>query len=635
MAGENLKILITGTLNTGATIGEINTALKGIEKKINKLQLKVDIGSEALKAINTFSNNVKKLQLKMDVHANTKPAEDEIKQITKSSAKFIAKSMDEAKQQLRSVFGDDNVIGTQAFKSGKGALRSFIVDVKDAEGKLQRVNYEIREFVKKNKEGEIISKEKSFVSTWIQEMNMAEAELKKLSQLQEKLRTQLQAGLITGKLDQSTHDKLLNNVNKATTSDELKALQNKNAILKAQQQANNSLASSQEKLMQGFKKLYDAGKLSENRLRDFNKIINSAKNVQEIEKIEKALQRVSQTSNNKQLQQKLLSQARTLLAGNSKKLDVTGVNNLINSLKNIKPNVSSASNELNRLQAQLKEYQANARVAAAHTLTFGSALKQALSGFSLWSLTAQMVYAPINALKDMTQRLIEIDTLMTDIRRVMNMPDFKFTQLLEEAVGTSDELSSKLNDVLKIMGDFGRMGFGENQLVDITKTAQVLQNISDLDASSSVDTLTSAMLNFNIAAEDSITIADKLNEVDNNYAISTKDLSDGIRKAAASAKTFGVDINQLTGYIAAIGSTTRESGTIVGNGLKTIFSRITTMDDAIGALNSVGVSIKDMAGNVRPVSNILEDLAGKWTKLSDEQRQNLGVTLAGRFQLTR
>jgi TP901 family phage tail tape measure protein len=61
------------------------------------------------------------------------------------------------------------------------------------------------------------------------------------------------------------------------------------------------------------------------------------------------------------------------------------------------------------------------------------------------------------------------------------------------------------------------------------------------------------MLNFNISAQDSITIADKLNEVDNNFAISTKDLSDGIRKAAASAKTFGVDINELTGYIAAIG----------------------------------------------------------------------------------
>jgi TP901 family phage tail tape measure protein len=64
------------------------------------------------------------------------------------------------------------------------------------------------------------------------------------------------------------------------------------------------------------------------------------------------------------------------------------------------------------------------------------------------------------------------------------------------------------------MGGFGRMGFSDSQLTDITKTAQVLQNISDLDANGAVDTLTSAMLNFNVASKDSITIADKLNEVD-------------------------------------------------------------------------------------------------------------------------
>lgn len=49
------------------------------------------------------------------------------------------------------------------------------------------------------------------------------------------------------------------------------------------------------------------------------------------------------------------------------------------------------------------------------------------------------------------------------------------------------------------------------------------------------------------------------------------------------------------------------------------------MSEAETILNSVNVSIRDMSGNIRPVSNILEDLAGKWTTLSDEQRQNLGV----------
>jgi hypothetical protein len=112
-------------------------------------------------------------------------------------------------------------------------------------------------------------------------------------------------------------------------------------------------------------------------------------------------------------------------------------------------------------------------------------------------------------------------------------------------------------------------------------------------------------------------------------------LSDGIRKAAATAKTFGVDIDDLTGYIAAIGSTTRESGSIVGNGLKTIFSRLTTIEGGETALNSVSVAMRDMAGNVRPVSDIIEDLAGKWTSLSDEQRQNTAVTLAGRHHVTR
>jgi TP901 family phage tail tape measure protein len=61
------------------------------------------------------------------------------------------------------------------------------------------------------------------------------------------------------------------------------------------------------------------------------------------------------------------------------------------------------------------------------------------------------------------------------------------------------------------------------------------------------------MLNFGIEAKDSLQIADQLNEVDNNFAISTKDLADGIRKAGSTAKTFGVDITQLEGHIAAIG----------------------------------------------------------------------------------
>lgn len=71
------------------------------------------------------------------------------------------------------------------------------------------------------------------------------------------------------------------------------------------------------------------------------------------------------------------------------------------------------------------------------------------------------------------------------------------------------------------------------------------------------------------------------------------------------------------------------------NSLKSIYSRITTMSEAETILNSVGVSIRNMSGEVLGVNDILSTLSGKWSSLTNEQRQNIGVTVAGRFQLNR
>lgn len=71
------------------------------------------------------------------------------------------------------------------------------------------------------------------------------------------------------------------------------------------------------------------------------------------------------------------------------------------------------------------------------------------------------------------------------------------------------------------------------------------------------------------------------------------------------------------------------------NSLKTIYSRITAFGGSIDILEEVGVSTRDMSGDLRNVEDILEDLAGKWDGLSNEMQQQIGLQLAGRFQLSR
>jgi TP901 family phage tail tape measure protein len=591
---NNLKISLIATLDKQLSKDEINKKIKEIEGQFGKINLQIKIDDTVMKKLTELTSQLKKFG----------SVSTESSKLIEENNKKQAKSVDELTQKYSKLINQVNKYNKD------GSLKSTTSTYQDDKGNGRIINTNATGSVTSYKDVE---------------------NLKKFENETKNLQKTLQDLARTGKYSTDELRKIGQGINVASTIKELDNLKNRMAGMKL----DNSFGTQIEKVQRSLKNMYDSGLTNEKFFKNFNKVINSAKNVAELDKIKAALERVSDTGKNKNLQQSLLTQANSVLSSGSKKLDTAGLTNLITSLKNIKPNASSASNELNKLKNQLKEY--SSQVGNAHNITksFGQSLKDAFKSFSVFSLATTAFYAPIKALEDMASRLIEIDTLMTEIRRVMDMPDFKFTQLLQEAVDTSDELSTKLKDTLSIMGDFGRMGFDSNQLVDITKTAQVLQNISDLDATSSVDTLTSAMLNFNIAADQSITIADKLNEVDNNFAISTKDLSDGIRKAAASAKTFGVDINQLTGYIAAVGSTTRESGSIIGNGLKTIFSRMTTMDEAVGALESVGVSVKDLAGNVRPVSDIMSNLASKWTNLSDEQRQNTAVSVAGRYQLTR
>ena len=130
----------------------------------------------------------------------------------------------------------------------------------------------------------------------------------------------------------------------------------------------------------------------------------------------------------------------------------------------------------------------------------------------------------------------------------------------------------------------------------------------------------------------------KVTACDNQYAISTAQLATGLSKTGAVAKTFGVSLEEVLGHITAIGSVTMETGDVIGNSLKTIYSRMTTHKEAKKALDSVGISLTKMTDEgekAKGVGEIMGELAGKWRTLSDEQKQHIGVQIAGRNHLTR
>ncbi|ASA21817.1 phage tail tape measure protein [Paenibacillus donghaensis] len=292
------------------------------------------------------------------------------------------------------------------------------------------------------------------------------------------------------------------------------------------------------------------------------------------------------------------------------------------------------SQELKQMDVNLRRISSEAKNSSSGMNTFGNTISKTLGKITMWVGGMSLFYAPFRGLKEAVSLIYKVDEQMTQLKRVMDsFTDFE--GMLARQSDLAKKLGRSMTDVGESMIEFARMGNNESQTMDLTKVAVLAQNISELTPTEAVNAITSAMISFNIEADRSITIVDKLNQIDNNYSVTTQQLAIGMQKAGATAKQFGVEMDTLLGYETAIMSATRESGSVVGNSLRTIFSRITTMDKAEDTLKSVGVSIRGLSGDVKPVQDILTDLQSKWSTLSNEQQQNIGVTLAGRNQLNK
>lgn len=364
---------------------------------------------------------------------------------------------------------------------------------------------------------------------------------------------------------------------------------------------------------------------------------NATKEMQELEsQINKVIGRLNE------LNARMRTSSSSGINSNIGNASTTSLSNSISQLQALNSNTqqstshfSNLQNAINNTGTSLNSVSNNANQASRSTNELGNAFSQAFTKFPIWLIASSSVFLPLQAMRDMTERVVELDSALISLQRVADAPLYQFEQTIEKSLVNVRELSGVTTEYLEILNEFARMDNTLTEAMDLANTAQIFTNISDLNAKESVDALTAATLAFNISKEDSIRIADTLNELDNNYSITTRDLALSLNKAAQSSKTYGVSLEQLTSYTTAIGSATRESGNIIGNSLKTIFSRIGTLNKAQDALAEVGVSVRDSSGEMREVSEVIDELGNKWQNLSKEQQQNTLINVAGTYQQNR
>lgn len=130
-----------------------------------------------------------------------------------------------------------------------------------------------------------------------------------------------------------------------------------------------------------------------------------------------------------------------------------------------------------------------------------------------------------------------------------------------------------------------------NDAAESAKTANILLNVSEFD---SIDSATESLIAMSAAYSelDKIEIVDKLNNVGNNYSISTDGLAEALQRSASALRTAGNDIDEAIALVTA-GNQVVQDPESVGAGLRTIALRITGTESAKEELEELGEDTSD------------------------------------------
>ena len=133
---------------------------------------------------------------------------------------------------------------------------------------------------------------------------------------------------------------------------------------------------------------------------------------------------------------------------------------------------------------------------------------------------------------------------------------------------------------------------------------------------------------FNINADNAMHIIDAVNEVANNYAVSSADLANNLGKVSSALAVNGVTFEQQLGMLTAITEITRNASTAT-RGLTAISSRLVQVLDESSSTgkklkaiyDDLGIVLTDEQGRLRGTFDILYDLSLQWNNLSSDQQK--------------
>ncbi len=308
---------------------------------------------------------------------------------------------------------------------------------------------------------------------------------------------------------------------------------------------------------------------------------------------------------------------------------------------------------LNYIEQELKNVDSLQRKLGKLGKNLKDQFAEASKSFTQWLSVSSGIMALVYQLQKIPKEVIAVNSAMVELRKVSDASALDIAKYFDEAAKSAKELGSSVSDVISATADFSRLGYSLPDSAELARVATLYKNVGDgIDISEASSSIVSTMKAFKIEAEDAISIVDKFNQVGNDFAISSGEIGDALKRSASSLAVAGNTISESIGLITA-GNTVVQDADTVGTALKTLSLRITSTSaeleelgedtefacetlsdyrDLVIGLTHNKVDIIGTDGDYKSTYQMLKEISEVWADMNSMEQSSLMKALFGARQ---
>ena len=128
---------------------------------------------------------------------------------------------------------------------------------------------------------------------------------------------------------------------------------------------------------------------------------------------------------------------------------------------------------------------------------------------------SQVINMVQQGLRQIYQNVVNIDSAMTELKKVTNETDNTYDAFLDDAGTRAKNLGASISDIVTASADFARLGYNLKDSKELADAAVLYQHVGDgiSSVNDASESIISTMKAFGVEAKDVTSIVDKFNEV--------------------------------------------------------------------------------------------------------------------------